>query len=340
MSCAPANICSLSDEIQEQFCGKSLEVTANALFVEGMFQRFTEVYGERDHYYFQMHLTNWNWVEDHEWIQGLFVSRFVLMLPHPAHAVLLFSKEDKEVLESANAWALARRCGFDPELVNVQTVVYAMKTFWPKDEELKQCVFRGKIPLDSFHQRRSAEEWKEFSRTVLTLCCWWGQPEAPHLEGNDMKSATKALSIEEGKKAATEKERSASANDSARKDDSDEVLTKVRIFFTGRGIFNNKEKLPNMLMKFSALVTHYPNLKWRLTRILHHTAETAGIDAETIEFIRSSFGSKQYKQSWFSSHLSPRSKRRRLADPGEYQKEEDIRKKIGLALLNCLLQAH
>ena len=61
--------------------------------------------------------------------------------------------------------------------------------------------FRGKIPLYLFHEKRTAEDWMKFSRVVLFVCAWWGQPEAPHLEGDDMKTATRALAKEEERKS-------------------------------------------------------------------------------------------------------------------------------------------
>ena len=99
MSCVQADICSVSDEIQEQLCGQPLEVVADSLFVKGMFNKFTEIYGDRDHFYFQLHCTNWKSSEDHDWIERLSVYRFVLMLPHPAHAVLVLSREKQEAFE-------------------------------------------------------------------------------------------------------------------------------------------------------------------------------------------------------------------------------------------------
>ena len=53
--------------------------------------------------------------EDYFWFERICMGRFILMLPHPAHAVFLLQAPDPLVLWSENAWAAAKHCGLLPD---------------------------------------------------------------------------------------------------------------------------------------------------------------------------------------------------------------------------------
>jgi hypothetical protein len=273
----------------KQLRDQPLEVAIERLFVQGEFNKFTEVYGKHDGYYFQSLCTSWYSVEDYKWIEMIFTGRFILMLPHPAHAVFLFQRPALLVPASVNAWAVAKRCDLYPESLDLRWMVTVMKMFCPTELDSARPVFHGKAPLLQFHENRSAEGWNDFSMGLIFLCTWWGQPECPHLEGRYMKTVTIALAKEEDQKAFR--------NNAC--DEDNVVLHTVKTFFETYGITedNHAENIQNIV----ALVTHSPNLKWRLARILHEATAKAGYPTETIEVLRYKYGPKQYTQTYFSS---------------------------------------
>jgi hypothetical protein len=272
-----------------------LKVVIERLFIQGEFNKFTEVYSKHDGYYFQKLCTSWGSVADCEWTESVFTGRFILQLPHPAHAVFLFQRPTALVPESVNAWAVAKRCDLFPESLDMERMVTVMKMFCPTALDPAKPVFHGKAPLSQFHEKRSAEGWRQFSMGLIFLCTWWGQREAPHLEGGDMKTATISL--------AREEDRIAYRNNACEEDNS--VLDTVRMFFERFGI--TEDNCADNVRKVAALMTHYPNLKWRLARILHEAASEAGFPTETIEVFRYKCGPAQYKENYFSS------KRRRIS---------------------------
>jgi hypothetical protein len=72
-----------------------LNVVIEGLFIQGQFNKFTEVYSKHDGYYFQKLFTSWGSVEDYNGIESVFMGRFILQLPHPdypAHAVFPFQR--------------------------------------------------------------------------------------------------------------------------------------------------------------------------------------------------------------------------------------------------------
>jgi hypothetical protein len=265
-----------------------IEVAIKRLFIQGDFNKFTEVYGKHDGYYFQSLCTSWDSVKDYELIELIFISRFVLMLPHPAHAVFLFQRPAPLVPESVNAWAVAKRCDLYPDIMNMQWMVTVMKMFCPTELNPERPVFHGKVQLSQFHEKRSVEGWQDFSKGLIFLCTWWGQPGCPHLEGGDMKTATVALAKKEDRIAFRNK---ACAADNV-------VLNTVKTFLGNYGITedNHAEIIQNIV----ALVIHSPNLKWRLARILHEAAAKAEFPTEIIEVLRYKYGPKQYTQTYFS----------------------------------------
>ena len=279
----------------KRFPQQPLKVVIERLFIQGEFNKFTEVYGKQDGYYFQQLCTSWDSGEDYKWIESVFTGRFILQLPHPAHAVFLFQRPAALVPESVNAWAVAKRCDLFPELLDMELTVTVMKMFCPTALDPAKPVFHGKAPLSQFHEKRSAEGWQQFSMGLIFLCTWWGQRESPHLEGGDMKTATVSL--------AKEEDRIAFRNNACEEDNS--VLDTVKMFFERFGI--TEDNCMDIVRKVVALVTHYPNLKWRLVRILHEATSDAGFPAETIEVFRYKCGPQQYKENYFSS------KRRRIS---------------------------
>lgn len=271
-----------------------INVVLDRLFLQGGFKKFTSAYGDQDLYHFQALCTNWDSVEDYQWIEAISMGLLVQTLPHPAHAVLLFQKENPTVPESVNAWRCARRCGL--EILDLQLMVRVMQILWRPDS----AVFRGKVQLSQFHEKRSTEGWRRFSQWLMFLCAWWGQPECPQFEGCDMETATVALA----------KEEEAIAFRSGACEEDDAVLNTVRDFFNQRGSHSARkffetdgldQEFAEVIKNFAALVTRYPTLKWRLTRILHEA--TAGIPVEWIEALRYRYGSKQYTQQYFSRRV-------------------------------------
>ena len=289
-----------------------LKVAIERLFILGEFKKFTEVYGKHDGYYFQSLCTSWGSVEDYKWIESVFIGRFILELPHPAHAVFLFQRPAALVPESVNAWAVAKRCDLYTDRLDMPLMVTVMKMFCPTELDPARPVFHGKAPLSQFHEKRSAEGWQDFSMGLIFLCTWWGQPECPHLEGGDMKTATVSL--------AKEEDRIAFRNKACEEDNT--VLNTVKTFFDMYGI--TEDNCAEIVQNVVALLTHYPNLKWRLARILHEAAAEAGFPTETIEVLRYKYGPKQYKQSYFWS------KRRRI---NALVKENIIYTEMGAKLL-------
>jgi len=331
MDCRQTELQCISESIKaQQLRHKPFDVAFDSLFVQGMFDKFTEVYGEHDYYYFQSLCTDWGSIEDNNWIDEMYTARFVVMLPHPAHAVLVLAKKVPGIFESANAWAMAKRCGIDPEVIDMKIIIRMMKIFCSREmaRDSSRTPFRGKIPLYLFHEKRTAEDWMKFSRVVLFVCAWWGQPEAPHLEGDDMKTATRAL--------AKEEERKSFRKDTLGIDNT--LLNKVKIFFNEFDFFGCEETFTKMIRNFVVLVMHYPNLKWRLARILHDAAENAGIEAETIEAHRYKFGISQYVQGWYSesSLLTSKSKDQRIT-ASQWNKIIQTHRNIGERLLKSLL---
>ena len=298
--------------IIKQLRHEPLKVAIERLFIFGEFNKFTEVYGKHDGYYFQSLCTSWGSIEDYKWIESVFIGRFILALPHPAHAVFLFQRPAALVPESVNAWAVAKRCDLYPDIMDMQWMVTVMKMFCPTELDPARPVFHGKAPLSQFHEKRSAEGWQDFSMGLIFLCTWWGQPGCPHLEGSDMKTATVALAKEEDRIAFRNK---ACEGDNV-------VLNTVKTFLEKYGITedNHAEIIKNIV----ALVTHSPNLKWRLARILHEATAKAGFPTETTEVLRYKYGPKQYQQTYFCS------KRRRT---GESDKANIAHTEMGENLL-------
>ena len=101
-----------------------------------------------------------------------------------------------------------------------------------------------------------------------------------------MQTATVAL--------AKEEERIAYRNS----DGGGVVLKTVKAFFENYG--SQYCDQPEVIRNFVALVTHYPNLKWRLARILHEAAAKEGLSAEVIEACRYKYGRTQYNQNYFT----------------------------------------
>ena len=291
-----------------------LKVVIERLFIQGEFNKFTEVYSKHDGYYFQKLCTSWGSVADCEWTESVFTGRFILQLPHPAHAVFLFQRSAPLVPESVNAWAVAKRCDLYPDIMNMQWMVTVMKIFCPTELDPERPVFHGKVQLSQFHEKRSVEGWQDFSKGLIFLCTWWGQPGCPHLEGGDMKTATVAL--------AKEEDRIAFRNKACEADNV--VLNTVKTFLGKYGITedNHAEIIKNIV----ALVIHSPNLKWRLARILHEAAAKAEFPTEIIEVLRYKYGPKQYTQTYFSS------KRRRAS---ESDKANIARTKMGEIVLKA-----
>lgn len=266
-----------------EFC-EQVNLSIDGLFIHGEFEKYTAKYGEHDWYHFQDLYTNWNSVEDYKWIDAIYVGRLILMLPHPAHAVFLFQQPTLVVPESVNAWAVAKRCGL--EILDMRWIVRTMQRFCPKDG----AIFHGKAPLDQFHETRSAEGWRCFSKGLIFLCTWWSQPEAPWLQGGNMQTATVAL--------AKEEERIAFRNNEERS----VVLNTVKVFFENYGSLIEYSDCTDIIRKYVALMNHYPNLKWRLARILHDGM--AGVPTEIIEALRYKHGHRQYAQQYFASKRS------------------------------------
>jgi hypothetical protein len=129
----------------------------------------------------------------------VFIGRFILHLPHPAHAAFLFHRPVALVPESVNAWAVAKRCDLYLDILDMQWIVSVMKMFCPTELDPARPVFHGKAPLSQFHEKMSAEGWQDFSMGLIFLCTWWSQPECLHLEGGDMKTATVSLAKEDDK---------------------------------------------------------------------------------------------------------------------------------------------
>lgn len=275
----------------KQLRHQPIEVAIERLFIQGEFKEFTKVYGEHDGYYFQSLCTSWDSIEDYNWIEALYVGRFILMLPHPAYAVFLFRQPNQVVPESKNAWALAKRCSLDPKILDMRWVVCMMKRFCPKDG----AIFHGNVPLNQFHETRSAEEWRSFTNGLMFLYVWWHQPEAPWLEGCNMKTATVALAREEERIAYRNSEDGA-------------VLNTVKDFFEKYGLLIEYSERPEIIRNFVELVMHYPNLKWRLARILHDATAKAGYPTEIIEALRYNHGPEQYTQQYFAWKRSMASK--------------------------------
>lgn len=307
------------DRISEEYVNsvkqlrhQPIDVAIERLFIQGGFKKFTEVYGEHDGFYFQNLCTSWDSVEDYKWIEALYVGRFVLTLPHPAHAAFLFQLPNDGpnpvVPESKNAWAVAKRCGLDPVILDMSCVVRTMQRLCPKDG----AIFHGNVPLYQFHETRSAEGWNHFSKGLIFLCIWWHQTEAPWLEGLTMQAATVAL--------AKEEERIAYRNS----EDCGVVLNTVKSFFEKYGSQIEYSERPEIIRKFVQLVTHYPNMKWRLSRILHDATVKAGFPIERIEVLRSGYGHKQYTQQYFAW-------KRSLANESDQDKK--LRAKMGERLL-------
>ena len=269
-----------------------IEIVIERLFVQGEFNTLTEIYGELDHFYFQMLCNAWNTDEDYFWIERVCLGRFMLKLPHPAHAVFLLQNPDPLVPWSENAWAAAKRCGLFPDTLDKQLLISAMKTALRIEPD--SAVFYGKAPLSQFLQKRNEAEWLSFYNGLMFLCVWWGQPEAPHLEGHDMKTATVAL--------AREEDRNAFRNNAYEEDSL--VLGTVKEYFENYGAlifgFTDSCDFADILQAFVELVTHCPNLKWRLARILHEAAAKEGLSTEVIEACRYKCGRMQYKQSYFT----------------------------------------
>ncbi len=147
-----------------------LNVVIERLFIQGQFNKFTEVYSKHDGYYFQKLCTSWGSVEDYKWIESVFMGRFILLLPHPAHAVFLFQRPAALVPESVNAWAVAKRCDLFPELLDMELMVTVMKMFCPTALDPAKPVFHGKAPLFQFHEKRSTAGWQQFSMGLIFLC--------------------------------------------------------------------------------------------------------------------------------------------------------------------------
>jgi len=67
------------------------------------------------------------------------------------------------------------------------------KALWPDTAIAHKCdekepdstVIYSKAPLSQFLEKRNETEWLSFYNGLMFLCVWWGQPEAPHLEGHD-----------------------------------------------------------------------------------------------------------------------------------------------------------
>jgi hypothetical protein len=269
-------------DIIKQLRDQPIEVAIDWLFVQGGFKKFTEVYGEHDGHYFQSLCTSLDSVEDYKWIESIYVGRCILTLAHPAHAVFLFQKQNPLVPPSVQAWAVAKRCHLDPEILDMSFVMQTMQRFCPKDG----AIFHDTAPLIQFHETRSAEGWQYFTTGLIFHYIWWHQNESPWVEDWTMQTATVAL--------AKEEERIAYRNS----DGGGVVLKTVKAFFENYG--SQYCDQPEVIRNFVALVTHYPNLKWRLARILHSAAEKAGLSAERIEALRYKYGHKQYKQNYFA----------------------------------------
>ena len=269
-----------------------VDLVIERLFVQGEFNMLTERYGEHDHFYFQMFCDAWNTDEDYFWFERICIGRFILMLPHPAHAVFLLQAPDPLVPWSENAWAAAKRCGLLPYTLDKQLLISAMKKALRIEPD--SAVFHGKAPLSQFLERRTETEWLSFCRGLMFLCTWWGQPGAPHLEGYDMKTATVALAKEEDKIAF---------RNNAYEEDL-LVLGTVKKYFANYGahIFGVADScdFACILQAFAELVIHCPNLKWRLARILHEAAAKEGLSAEVIEAWRYKLRRSQYKQNYFT----------------------------------------
>lgn len=261
------------------FRNSRFEHVFEILFDKGGFNMFHWVFGKYVCYEFA---NLFPLEEELDWVCAICACHFMKLLPHPAYAVLLFRDQNSrsKVKESVIAWDLAKQCGlhicFRPRIL-----VGAMRIFCPTGGK-----FRDAIQMELFHKKRSPEEWKSFAEQLFHVCFWWNQPEAPFLESLDMKDAISILAKNEGNYDLRNRNSV----------DYSHVLTTVRGFFERKNV--TTENFETIIANFVLVVEACPNLKWRLSNVLHVAASRAGIESGDVEMERFKYGRKQFSQTY------------------------------------------